>query len=402
MALHRDIAADLAAIVLAGTCSLSATQAQANDAFQVHGFAMQAGIYTSDNSFGGDSDDAVSTDYNEAGLNFSAEIFQWLRFSTQAVTRNAGNYDTGALRTDYFQFDFALINNTSNNTGNSSSNKAGIRVGRVKNAYGLFNDTRDVAHTRPSIYVPPIIYWEQLRDIMLFRDGGALYWDNSGDYGTLSFDGGVGKPNITERMATEVLFFDVDHIEADDPRVVVARLLWEDAGGNLRLALSTLQAKSGVDVGFEGEFTAKLYLASLQYSTERWQLTSEAAFFNYTLSIDDPFLSTLSRNTYGDAIYVQYAWFFTPSWQVYARYDVGYFDRHDRDGDSFEPMQPAAAAFSRDAGIGARWDISDSWMLSVEAHYIEGMLALSIVDNPQIRSGNPYWNLVAAELAFRF
>jgi hypothetical protein len=377
------------------TSAPTAALAFFDDALQVHGFAMQAGIHTSDNSFGGDSDDAVSSDYNEAGLNVSAEFFQRLRLSVQMVAHNAGDYDTGALRTDYAQIDFAAISNV--------SDKAGIRVGRVKNAYGLFNDTRDVAHTRPSIYLPPIIYWEQLRDIMLYRDGGAIYWDNSGDHGTFSFDAGVGKPQITERMATETLFFQVDHIDADDPRVVVARLLWEDAGGNLRLALSTLQAESGVDVGFEGDFKARLYLASLQYSTEKWQLTSEAAFFNYDLSLNDPFLSAFSRNTYGDAIYVQYAWFFTPDWQVYARYDIGYFDRHDRDGDSFETLMiPAAAAFSRDAGIGTRWDIDENWMLSFEAHYIEGMLALSIVDNPALREGSPYWTLVAAELAFRF
>jgi len=41
-------------------------------------------------------------------------------------------------------------------------------------------------------------------------------------------------------------------------------------------------------------------------------------------------------------------------------------------------------------------------MVPVEAHYIEGLLELSVVDNPNIRNGNPYWNLVAAKLAFRF
>jgi len=385
-------------VTIAGACALPAATAQANDSLQVHGFAMQAGIYTSDNSFGGDSNDSVSTDYNEAGLNISAEFFQRLRLSAQVVARNAGDYDTGAVRTDYAQIDFAAINNSSDST----SNKAGIRLGRVKNAYGLFNDPRDVAHTRPSIYLPPIIYWEQLRDIMLFRDGGAIYWDNTSNNGTLSFDAGIGKPNVTERMATEALFVPVEHIDADDPRIALARLLWEDAGGNLRLALSTLQAKSDIDIGlFAGEFEARLYLASLQYSSEHWQLTSELAFFNYNVEIADP-LAALSRNTYGDALYVQYAWFFTPEWQVYARYDIGYFDRHDRDGDPNDPFMPADATYSRDAGIGTRWDISDNWMFSVEAHYIEGMLALSIVDNPEIRDGNPYWTLIAAELAFRF
>lgn len=360
----------------------------------VHGFFTQAALHTSDNSFGGATDDGMSTDYNEAGINVMLEPLQHLRISAQAVARNAGDYDRGELRTDYFQLDYAFIN--------SSTDTAGLRVGRVKNVYGLFNDTRDVAHTRPSIYLPTIIYWEQLRDIMLFRDGGSVYWDHYGSNGMLAIDAGYGKPKVTERLATEVLFTEIAHIDADDPEVMVGRVLWEDANGRLRLALSTLQASSGFDIGIRGNFDAELYLASLQYGTERWQLTSEIAYFIYDLSLDAPALASLLKAYHGDAAYVQYAWFFTPSWQLYARYDVGYFDRNNRSGSSFEPLLPAAIGYTRDAGLGVRWDIDKHWMISVEAHYLEGLFSLSIIDNPALESARAYWTLAGVELAFRF
>ena len=157
-------------LALAGSCLLCADACAATDSVWVHGFATQAALHTSANSWGGDTDDAVSTDYNEAGLNLMVEPLQHVRLSAQAVARNAGNYDRGDLHTDYAQIDYAAVH--------SATNNGGLRLGRVKNIYGLFNDTRDVAHTRPSIFLPAIIYWEQLRDIILFHDGGSVYWDH--------------------------------------------------------------------------------------------------------------------------------------------------------------------------------------------------------------------------------
>lgn len=356
---------------------------------QLHGFASQAVFHTSDNSFGGDSDDDVSTDYNELGANFAYNPLQRFRVSGQAVTRNAGGYDVGTTRIDYFLFDYAFIS--------TGENKAGVRLGRIKNNFGFFNSTRDVAHTRPSIYLPHNIYWEPVRDMLLSRDGVSLYWDAYSDSGLVLSEIGFGRPRITPQMATETLFFKVHSVETHNPKLFLGRLAWEDNGGNWRVAASGLSASSGLDVGLVGDFDARYAILSLQYSAESWQFTSEVAWFNYDLKMDP-----LTRNTYGDSAYLQYTYFASPAWQFYSRYDVGYFDRQHRNGSSFEPFLPRFSAYSRDLGLGTRWDINDHWMAAFEVHYLEGGLALSVVDNPDMWQTHKYWMLSSFEIAFRF
>ncbi|HET8707819.1 MAG TPA: hypothetical protein VFM46_16070, partial [Pseudomonadales bacterium] len=348
-----------------------------DDIFQFHGFAAQAILHTSDNSFGGRSDDALSSDYNELGANFAYQPRHTLRLSAQAVTRNAGGYDVGTARLDYFQLDYAFIS--------SGEDKAGVRLGRIKNNFGFYNSTRDVAHTRPSIYLPHNIYWEPVRDMLLARDGGSLYWDAYRAAGMLSTELGYGKPQITPEMATETLFFKVNHVSTRQPKLALARLAWEDGAGEWRFAMSALTASSGLDVGLVGDFDARYVVTSLQFSRERWQLTSEFVWFNYDLKMDP-----LTRNSYGDSAYLQYNYFISAAWQWYARYDVGYFDRQHRNGSSFEPFLPRFAAYSRDVGTGLRWDLDAHWMLAAELHYIEGGLALSIVDNPDMWQASKY------------
>jgi len=359
------------------------------EAFQWHGFGSQGIFHTSDNAFGGDSDDRISTDYNELGANLAYSPLQSLRLSGQAVVRNAGDYDVGRTRIDYLQADYAFLSH--------GDNKAGIRIGRIKNNFGFYNATRDVAHTRPSIYLPHNIYWEPIRDMLLSRDGGSVYWDTYANSGLFSFELGYGEPRVTKQMATEMLFFPVSHIETDNARLGLARAGWEDNSGQWRLALTGLGASSDLDVGLIGEFEARYLLASLQYSTESWQLTGELAWFNYDLKMD-PF----TRNSYGDAAYLQYNYFLSPALQVFARFDIGYFDRQNRNGSSFEPFVPRHIGFNRDSGVGVRWDIDPYWMVMVEAHYLEGGLSLSTVDNPDIWDTERYWTLTTAEIAFRF
>jgi len=120
-----------------------ATTALTYDRLQLHGFLAQAAFHTSDNNFYGQSDDGVSTDANEAGLNAALRLSDNLRLSGQVIARNGGESDPGELRTDLFNLDWQFWK--------SMQSRAGVRVGRVRNPYGLYNETRDVASARPSI-----------------------------------------------------------------------------------------------------------------------------------------------------------------------------------------------------------------------------------------------------------
>ena len=67
--------------------------------YQVHGYAAQGFVLTSDNNFFGESEDG-SFDYYEAGINAQVQMGPRLLFAAQAAVRDAGISDDGSLRLD--------------------------------------------------------------------------------------------------------------------------------------------------------------------------------------------------------------------------------------------------------------------------------------------------------------
>lgn len=372
--------------ILAAVLALS-VRADSSDSFQVHGFLAQAAFYTSDNNLHGDSDDGISTDYNEAGINGAWEPANSLRLAAQFTARNDGNSDNGELRTDYFSADWQFLARDAWHIG--------ARAGRVRNIYGLYNDTRDVAHTRPGITLPSIIYLEQVRDVFMSRDGYAIYGNYYTAWGAFSIDGGRGKLPVDDSIVSEALLMEIDDAEADDPTADQFHLRWDSPAGDWRLAYSYLRFASDIDYVFDGTFALTINLASLQYTAERWQFTTEYMRFLY----DVDFL--LVQEYPGEVVWMQYNYFLSPSWQVFARYEYAVFDRDHRNGSLMEPMFPRHVGYRRDTGVGVRWDIDEHWMVAAEVHYLEGVFGISIKDN-DLSETVPYWTMAAFEVAFRF
>ena len=66
----------------------------------------------------------------------------------------------------------------------------------MKTPLGLYNDTRDVAFTRPSILLPQSIYFDRTRKLALAADGVHLYGEYRSDLGDISFQAGVVRPLV--------------------------------------------------------------------------------------------------------------------------------------------------------------------------------------------------------------
>lgn len=146
--------------------------------FQVHGFASLTLVNTSDNNFFGQSDDQVSNNFSEVGLNASWRLTPGLQLSAEVLSHRAGGTDDGGVRLDYGLVDWTALS--------SEEGRGGIRVGRIKTAYGLYNTTRDVPFTRPSIILPQSIYFERTRNLTVSADGADIYVERYGEAGTLS------------------------------------------------------------------------------------------------------------------------------------------------------------------------------------------------------------------------
>ena len=144
---------------------------------QLHGFLTQGFVKTDANRFFGPSDKG-SFQFTEIGLNGSLRPIPDLLLSGQVLARRAGEMYNGSPTIDFAlaRWDFL----------DSAQNTAGISIGRLKNPLGLYNRTRDVAHTRPGVFVPETVYFDKVRNLEHASDGAMLHLAHFTDIGQLS------------------------------------------------------------------------------------------------------------------------------------------------------------------------------------------------------------------------
>lgn len=377
------------------------------DNLQIQGFASQAFIATSDNDVFGNTDEGGGFGFTELGLNALFRPHSRLQLSAQMLSRRAGKDNTGEPRLDFAFLDYRLYSH--------ETNQFGIRFGRLKNPFGFYNDTRDVAFTRPSILLPQSIYFDRTRNLGLSSDSIQFYGEtSSAKWGDFTVQLGISRPIVDDRD-TEISFLGPRLKGGLSPDVsLVGRGLYETPGKRFRFAISGVwlntdykpAANEAGSIGPGAIEFSPIYL-SAQYNTERWTLTSEYALrkFRYT----DFGASGLDNlDFYGESFYFQGEYRFNHKWEALIRYDVLYTDRNDRDGSKYaalnnnDPNKPAHSRFAKDLTVGLRWNITPRIMARLEYHRINGTGWLAPLDNPDASITSKNWNLFAAQLSFRF
>jgi len=382
--------------------TLYMSHCQANsafDSFQTHGFINQGYfISSSNNVYGKSSTGNGSLGLTEIGLNASIRPFSQLSFAIQGIYRKAG-----ALNND-IRLDFALLDWTIYNTGDI---QAGIRLGRVKNPIGFFNETRDMPFTRPSIFLPHGIYYERLRNIYLSADGAQFYFNQSTDIGEFDFKISAGQP-LDDIKELEVAFFSFDapgSLEPEDAYLV--KLEYENKSGATRLAVSYVDIDlsydpSTHDLFDDGDITIKMLILSAQQRIDDLTLTGAYLSQKSIISNFGPFFPNTTPRS--ESYYLQGQYQLTPTLQIGLRYDVAYLSKDDKDGASYAALtgRPKHNAFTKDSMLSLNWIPHNQWMLRAEYHRINGTSFLSYADNPMPNASTKNWDLFALQLSYRF
>ncbi|PTN11007.1 hypothetical protein [Nitrosomonas aestuarii] len=379
------------------------------DNFQIQGFASQAFIATSDNDVFGNTDQGGSFGFTEVGLNALFRPLPRLQLSGQMLSRRAGEGGTaGEPRLDFGFLDYRLFSH--------ETHQFGIRVGRLKNPFGFYNDTRDVAFTRPSILLPQSIYFDRTRNLGLSGDSVQLYGETSHPtIGNFSVQFGVWRPLVKDRETEYAIFAHSPEGKLTPETSIIGRGIYESHDSRLRLAISGIWLNVDYKPGINDRFTpgafsfSPLYL-SAQYNAERWSLTAEYALRRLDFkNFGDPRFDEQANNTTGESFYFQGVYRFNHKWEALLRYDVYYADRNDRDGSEFVQWRqdrgfgsaPAHSRFAKDITVGLRWNITPQIMARLEYHHVNGTGWLSGLDNTP-GSTVKEWDLFAAQLSFRF
>lgn len=399
----RTSLAGISAVILLGySHSIPALDLGYED-WQLNGFASQGYTLTSGYNFYGHSRTGGSLDFTEIGVNVLGHIHPNVLIAAQGLYRNAGGSDQEDFRLDYANLDWHLT------IGDRSM--AGIRLGRVKNPFGLYNDTRDMAWTRPGVFVPQSVYFDSLalRQPMISSDGGLLYGryafgdhaittelvisdplDNSG--GAIQFLTGI--PNVNGRMEGRPL--------------LVGRMGYQWLEGRFRLLFSVVDLDRNFDSSTpgvpSGNVKAFYPLASAQLNLEDWTLTAEYGQVNTNRSGFTP--GEIAAENTSESFYVQAQYRFRQNWSTLLRYDSFTVNIDDRDGRQSAALTglPRHNFYARDLTVGLRWEISRDWLLMSEYHSVWGTAWVSPLDNPGLRqsTGPDRWDIFALMLSFRF
>lgn len=381
---------------------------------QLYGFASQGYAYTDRNNILGESSDGGSFDYREIGVNAFFKYTNRLQMATQFLSRRAGEADDGNLKVDYALVDYRFTD--------YAKSGLGLRMGRIKNSFGLYNETRDVAFTRESILLPQSIYFERTRDVSLSSDGFELYGHKMTSRGSLALRFMAAYPRVKDEN-TEFALFRTDRPgDIQSKPSFLARIGYESPNGEFKLFVSSvymnmLYKPVTGEAGFDsdGDISFQLHILSLRYEYMQWSFTSEYAQRNFRFSKNftdiptPPYVPPFMRNTTGESFYLQLVYHFNHKWHLITRYDVLFQNREDRDGtkyvENYQALgldRSAHTRFAKDSMLGVQWRVNTSWMLSVELHMVDGTGWLSLQDNPDANQTKQNWRAALMSVVYKF
>jgi len=378
---------------------LQSAKADIFDDLEVHGFATQGYVKTSDNNFFGDSEEG-SFEFYELGVNASVEPSPSVRLSGQLLARRAGEMSYGSPKLDFAVADFSIAS--------SHAWKLNMLAGRVKNPLGLFNDTRDVAFTRPGIFLPQTVYFQSVRSLALSADGVAVRANGFTESGNLEFQAGLGRPLIDENVEYAYLGRSLKGDYRADGISWVGRLLFETPAETWRFALSgagtslSFRPKYG-DLITAGNTDIIFAVASAQYVARDWTLSAEYVIepIEYKGFVGTPYDGA---NPTLEGYYLQLNWRAFDRVELMFRLEEGCIDRSDCNGRGFEALTglPAHSRYLRASVFGIRWDPVPDLMLRAEFQRSNGTLILSNRENPDPFKTVTRWNMFSLSASYRF
>ncbi|MFW1678382.1 hypothetical protein ACFVYJ_11460 [Pontibacter sp. JAM-7] len=368
--------------------------------FNLHGFITQGYFVSDDNNVSGDSESG-SLDFREIALNSSWSPAQNWLLSAQLMSRRMGEVDDGNLRVDFAQVDYRFFDHT--------SGFLGARLGRVKIPYGIYNDTRDVAFTRPSIMLPQSIYQEGTRNLLLSADGLMLYGSHGFSQGIIDSELLAGYLVVDTELEQALIGFDAPG-KLDDSPAAFWRVMYKSYDQTVQYGLTLAHAKVRYDsVGAgdlfpaDGEIAVDQAVLSYQYNWQRWAFTSEYLFRESEVRGFGGIFDSQKPNM-GDAVYGQLEYRVSPKVSLFVRRELGYANKHDRNGKqaAAESGMPAHRGYLRDWTLGAGWQPAMHWLLRAELHHLKGTMGLSPLDNPDSSELEQNWNLFILQATYRF
>lgn len=380
------------------------------DSIKIHGFLSQGYLKTDHNNFMAETEDGTFQ-FNEFGLNFTTRLSDNLTTGIQFFGRDMGEVGNDEVKVDWAYLDYRW------------RDWAGVRIGKTKLVYGLYNESREFDMLRTSVLLPQSVYVEVFRDSVSTIQGIEFYgniptqsfgsFSYSLNLGVVPFKAGDGVSqaidNFTAKFKFKVGTLDSDYATAYG-------ITWETPLEGLRFRYSWLDIhglKSTGSAYFPIPDGTAIDSYNLEYQLVRFHfLSGEYTIGNLTLASEYMEMDLFDKINFGPVVAYEntpyQGWYVSGSYRFNGVFSLGlsysefYNNTNDKDGH----LQVAAGkkdyqTWQKTYTVSTKFDINQFWLFKLEASYNDGFGAVQPVYNDPAKL-EPYWWLFAAKATVSF
>jgi len=360
---------------------------------EIHGFASQGYMQSSDNNFLANTDEGTF-EFNEMGLNFSYDSGANVKIGAQLFARDLGGVGNDEVAVNWAFGDYKW------------RDWLGFRAGIMKSFMGLYNETRDVDSLRTCLILPQSVYNEWIRDATQGTKGFGVYGNvSAGPAGVFKYeiraldlqvplDSGTGQ--FIQRSLPSLTGIDFDKLYA-------LSLRWQTPLDGLLFGVSGYTTKSKYEAAIQADMDADLetlildnkettsIITSVEYTLNNLVLASECTSGrsdsrSYVQGVTTPGAYNLVKQT---------NYYFSAAYRFLDWFEAGtYYSYGTRDNDG-----SGAANELKDICVSTRFDVTDNMIVKLETHFMDGLYGVAPGDDG---STDDKWMLYAAKVSYTF
>lgn len=352
---------------------------------QIHGFATQGFLFSSNNNYLTMDSSSGSLHWTEGALTVTDPLSDNLRVGIQLHMFQMGQFGrSNNVVVDWVSGDYKV------------DDQVGFRAGKIKIPMGLFNDSQDVDPLFLWVLLPQSIYPIDNRDFNLAVLGGELYGSVrlSKRGGRLQYGGYVGENSLDsdDGYLKELQEAGLTFSTPPNGKVFGGDVRWVTPW---QVTVGASEHDMGLDgSGSQATFHLPYTLFPAYYAQwqkGRWQVAAE--YWRSAFSV----VLTAGPNTARLPVDTR-SWYPMVSYRVKQKLQVGSYYSHsvNKAADSSQSY-----GHSKDWVVSGRYDFNEYFYGKVEGHFLHGTgLGYYATDNPN--GLKPNSNMLAARVGFSF
>jgi hypothetical protein len=351
----------------------------------VHAYVSQGFLFSSSNNYLTMKSSDGSPQWTDAAVNISDSLSDNLRVGMQLHMYQLGELGGSNVFIDWASGDCKV------------NDRLGIRAGKVKTVWGLFNDSQDIDAVFLWILLPQGSYAIDHKSFYLAHVGGDVYgaFSLGKRAGTLRYTWYAGQATVDLNDGYIKQFADIGLVFTSSlgGKTYGGDLRWETPVKGLTIGSSAdVQAVDGTapagGIHVPPTLTPSFYA---QFSRGKVYLAGEYDRIPVNATV-----------TIGSAVFPFVAdgrsWFAMGSYQIRKNVQVGSYYSHyvDKSADTTQP-----ASHSKDWVVSGRYDFNQYFYTKIEGHFLHGD-ALGYYTSTNPDGLTPNTKMLAAKIGFTF